>query len=108
MRSHSSAETRPPDPSPFDPARADPLPDDPGELGGSALLDEILDDPERDRGSGARPIVSVREQEDAAFLAAVEARQTARVALSRRGVWHGEWAEVGEDGAAPPSPAALV
>jgi hypothetical protein len=61
---------------------------------GSDLLEEILADAGRDRSSGALPVVSVREQEDPAFLAAVEARRAGRVELTRRGVWHGEWAEL--------------
>ncbi len=62
--------------------------------GSSDLLDGILADPDRDHRSGARPVVSVREQEDPAFLAAVEDRRRASASLSRRCAWHGEWAEL--------------
>ena len=65
-----------------------------GTAASSDLLDGILSDPDRDVRSGARPVVSVREQEDPAFLAAVEDRRRASAALSRRGAWHGEWAEL--------------
>jgi len=58
------------------------------------LLAEILDDPSRDSTSGARAVVSVREQEDESYLEEVEARESSRVTLSRRGSWHGEWAEL--------------
>ncbi|HEV8113945.1 MAG TPA: hypothetical protein VGR31_14315 [Planctomycetota bacterium] len=61
---------------------------------GEALLAEILDAPDRDRIPGARPVVSVHEQEDPTFLAAVEARRVSAARLSRRGTWHGEWAEL--------------
>src|SRR5689334_21571400 len=60
------------------------------------LLEAILSDPDRDRRSGARPVVSVREQEDPAFLSSVDARRVASASLSRRGAWHGEWAEVAD------------
>jgi hypothetical protein len=60
----------------------------------SDLLDGILSDPDRDARSGARPVVSVREQEDPAFLAAVEEKRRASASLARRGIWHGEWAEL--------------
>jgi hypothetical protein len=66
----------------------------------SGLLDAILEDPGRDRCSGARPVVSVREQEDPAFLATVDARRISAASLSRRGTWHGEWAELPDGDAA--------
>jgi hypothetical protein len=61
---------------------------------GEGLLAEILAAPDRDRCLGTRPIVSVREQEDPGFLGAVEARRVSAAKLSRRGTWHGEWAEL--------------
>jgi len=61
---------------------------------GGNLLEEILRDPERDTIPGARPVVSVREQEDPDFLDAVDGRRFSSAKLSRRGVWHGEWAEL--------------
>src|SRR5258707_9930856 len=61
---------------------------------GADLLAEILGDRSRDRFPAGRPVVSVREQEDERFLAAVEARRVSSVKLSRRGTWHGEWAEI--------------
>ena len=73
-------------------------------LGG--LLAEILLAPDRDRCPGARPVVSVGEVDERAYLDAIARVARSRAALSRRGVWHGEWAEldpalVGAD-AAPP------
>jgi len=62
----------------------------------SHLLEELLADPARDRLSGARPVVSVREQEEPAFLAAVDRRRVGGASLSRRGAWHGEWAELAD------------
>jgi hypothetical protein len=65
-----------------------------GSAAPAGTLGAILADPERDAGSGARPVVAVREQEEPEYLAAVEEREVARVALTRRGSWHGEWAEL--------------
>ena len=65
-------------------------------IASSGLLEGILSDPDRDTRSGARPVVSVREQEDPTFLAAVEEKRRGSASLSRRGVWHGEWAELFE------------
>jgi hypothetical protein len=61
---------------------------------GESLLAEILSAPDRDRGFAPRPVVSVREQEDPGFLSAVEERRVGSTSLSRRGTWHGEWAEL--------------
>lgn len=65
--------------------------------GGEALLEELLSAPDRDRGFARRPVVSVREQEDPGFLSAVESRRVGGVKVSRRGTWHGEWAELAEE-----------
>ena len=62
--------------------------------GSAGALRGILADPGRDRGSGALPVVSVREQEDDEYLAEVEEHEVSRVELTRRGAWHGEWAEI--------------
>jgi hypothetical protein len=61
---------------------------------GEGLLAEIVSAADRDHCPGARPVVSVREQEEPGYLRAVEARALFRVSLSRRGIWHGEWAEL--------------
>lgn len=59
---------------------------------GRGLLAELLSAPDRDRCPGARPVVSVREDDEPGYLEEVEAREVARVPLERRGRWHGEWA----------------
>jgi hypothetical protein len=64
------------------------------ESDGEDLLAEILSAPDRDRGFAPRPVVSVREQEDPGYLSAVESRRVGSTKLSRRGMWHGEWAEL--------------
>lgn len=91
----------------------DPMDQDPNEAGGE-LFDGPLDDPEveeleldpdgqlaeilgapdRDRCPGARPVVSVAEEDDAAFIAEVNARCVAAPSLRRRGHFHGNWAEL--------------
>jgi len=42
-------------------------------------------------------VISLRDDEPREFLDAVLSRMHRRVELSRRGVWHGEWAELGEE-----------
>lgn len=61
----------------------------------------VLDAPDRDRGPGQHPVVSVRPDDDAEYLAAVAARTRSRVVLVRRGIEHGEWAELEEVTGAP-------
>ncbi|MBK7641987.1 MAG: hypothetical protein IPJ19_02890 [Planctomycetes bacterium] len=75
------------------------------------LLDELLGAPDRDHCPGSAPVVSVLGQEPAAFARELERVQVARVELSRRGAWHGEFAVL-DPGCAPrgpePSPAAFA
>ncbi len=49
---------------------------------------------DRDRCPGARPVVSVSPHDEREYLDDVDACATFHVSLSRRGVWHGEWAEL--------------
>lgn len=60
----------------------------------TSLLDELLNDPERDQIPGARPMLSVHEDDEKEFRAALKERQSARVALLRRGVALGTLAEL--------------
>lgn len=55
---------------------------------------EILSDEDRDHCPGARLIVSFSDQDEREYLASVRASSTRSMALSRRGAWHGEWAEL--------------
>lgn len=71
---------------------AEPPPLDPG-----GTLAELLGAPDRDRCPGARPVVSVSEEDDPAFLAEVNAHCVAAPRLERRGAFHGDWAEL-DDG----------
>src|SRR6059036_2254180 len=59
-----------------------------------ALLDEILLAPDRDHCPGARPVVSFSTHDEKGYLDAVLSRARAQVELSRRGRFHGEWAEL--------------
>ncbi len=54
----------------------------------------MLDAPDRDHCPGARPVLSVSQHDERAYLDALDACTTSRVTLSRRGAWHGEWVEV--------------
>ncbi len=58
------------------------------------LLDEILSDPDRDRIPGALPIVSVHENDEPEFLAALRDRARTRMELRRRGQLHGTLVEL--------------
>ena len=64
------------------------------ELHPKGQLRGLLDAPDRDRCPGARPVVSVHEDDDPDFLAEVNARCVAAPRLERRGVFHGNWAEL--------------
>lgn len=59
-----------------------------------SLFEEILGAPDRDHCPGATPVVSFREDDEAEFLDAISARARTRVSLERRGVFHGDLAEV--------------
>ena len=58
------------------------------------LLAELLTAPDRDRSPGALPVIALGADEDPAFLSIVEGVALRIVELERRGVWHGEWAEL--------------
>lgn len=64
------------------------------ELHPKGQLRGLLNAPDRDRCPGARPVVSVHEDDDPDFLAEVNARCVAAPRLERRGVFHGNWAEL--------------
>ncbi len=61
------------------------------------LLAELVAAPDRDHCPGARPVVSYHEDDEPAYLDSLDAHTLRRVALHRRGVWHGDWAELRED-----------
>lgn len=60
----------------------------------SPLLDEILFAADRDHPPGARPVISFAQSDETDYLAAIEARALDTLTLARRGVYHGEWAEL--------------
>jgi hypothetical protein len=60
--------------------------------------------PDRDVVPDARPVVSFRDDDEPGFLAEIERRALARVALRRRGVDHGLVAELDPHGLLPPRP----
>ncbi|MEM9803127.1 MAG: hypothetical protein AAGA20_22605 [Planctomycetota bacterium] len=64
------------------------------ELDPDGQLASLLDAPDRDRCPGARPVVSVDEDDDPAYVAEINARCVAAPRLVRRGVFHGNWAEL--------------
>ena len=64
------------------------------ELHPKGQLRALLDAPDRDRCPGARPVVSVHDGDDPAFIAEVNARCVSAPSLERRGVHHGDWAEL--------------
>jgi len=66
------------------------------------LLQELLDDPDRDALTGAGPVVSYDpHQDEAAFLEGINARSTRPARLIRRGSDHGHFALIGGDVRAP-------
>lgn len=68
---------------------------------GRGLFAELVSAPDRDRCPGARPVVSVREDDEPGYLEEVEAREVARIPLERRGRWHGEWAVLASEPESP-------
>jgi len=75
------------------------------ELHPKGQLRALLDAPDRDRCPGARPVVSVHEDDDPDFIDEVNARCVAAPRLDRRGVFHGNWAELhDQDGFFPRDP----
>lgn len=67
---------------------------------------DLLHAPDRDASPGASPIIALATDEDPQLVAAVEALALRIVALERRGVRHGDWAELPAD-SAPPATGAL-
>jgi len=65
------------------------------------LLADLLGAPDRDHCPGAAPVVSVRGQEDAEFTRALRKLVRERLALSRRGQFHGEYAVLAPAGPPP-------
>lgn len=59
-----------------------------------ALLRALLTDPVRDRVPGVRPVVAWHQEDPPEHRAAIRARLYALHELSRRGTWHGLWAEL--------------
>ncbi len=58
------------------------------------LFDQILEAEDRDAIPGARAVLSFDEADDAGFLRRIASGARERVELARRGVWHGQWAEL--------------
>jgi hypothetical protein len=58
------------------------------------LFDQILEAEDREAICGARPVLSFDEADDAEFLRRIANEERERVELSRRGIWHGCWAEL--------------
>ncbi|MFN0243655.1 MAG: hypothetical protein ACKVWV_12240 [Planctomycetota bacterium] len=58
------------------------------------LFDDILGSDDRDHCPGVAPVLSFHEKDEPEFLAAVGRFARRTVSLSRRAVWHGEWAEL--------------
>lgn len=67
----------------------------------AGLLNELVGAPDRDDLPGGLGVVSVSDGDDPEFLEDVAARQRERVRLVRRGIEHGEWAELETAGLAP-------
>jgi hypothetical protein len=68
----------------------------------SELFRDLLRAPDRDRIPGATPILSYREDENEEFEKQLNEHAISRVDLSRRGVWHGRWAEIDEKALSEP------
>ena len=60
-----------------------------------SLFDEIVGAPDRDGYPGAPQVVSYRQDDDPGYLSAIDERATRRTELWRRGIFHGNLAEVG-------------
>ncbi|MEZ6013732.1 MAG: hypothetical protein R3F49_01345 [Planctomycetota bacterium] len=60
-------------------------------------LRELLAAEDRDASPGAAPLVALAADEDPELRAAVEGVALRVAELQRRGVWHGEWAELPHD-----------
>jgi len=71
---------------------------------GPGLFRDIVLAPDVERFPGAKPVVSFREDDERAFLEEVERRSVGRYELTRRGVFHGEVAELDPRGLVAPRP----
>lgn len=60
----------------------------------AGLLNEIVGAPDRDDLPGGIGVVSVHDEDEPEFLAEVAERERERVHLVRRGIDHGDWAEL--------------
>lgn len=67
----------------------------------AGLFRDLVMDPDRDRMNGARPVVSVREDDDPIFQKEVERRCITRAELMRRGHAHGTVVELDTSGLIP-------
>ena len=70
----------------------------------AGLLNEIVGAPDRDDLPGGIGVVSIHEGDDPEYLAEVAERERVRVRLVRRGIDHGDWAELDTSGLAPEVP----
>lgn len=61
------------------------------------LFTSILSAEDRDRCPAARPVVSYSDTDPNSYLDAIETCAVSAVSLARRGVYHGEWAELAPD-----------
>jgi hypothetical protein len=53
-----------------------------------------LEASDRDHSPGARAVVSFSDQDDVEYLSSIRRASTRTIALTRRGAFHGEWAEL--------------
>ncbi|MHC4377401.1 MAG: hypothetical protein ACYS26_12445, partial [Planctomycetota bacterium] len=58
------------------------------------LLGQLLGDPDRTSIPGASQVVSFRDDDEPEYLAQIEGGAVTRLALERRGHWHGQIAEL--------------
>jgi hypothetical protein len=58
------------------------------------LFESIVAADDRDACPLARPVISYSDHDESSYLAAIEARALRAITLVRRGVYHGEWAEL--------------
>jgi len=69
-----------------------------------SLFDEILDAPDRDGYPDCERVLSYRDDDEPEFLEAIDRHATRRVALARRGIWHGNLAQVAPATGSPGPP----
>jgi hypothetical protein len=67
---------------------------DPHRADNESLLADILSADDREHCPGARPVVSFSDQDEREYLRDVHRHARRTIAISRRGVFHGEWAEL--------------